>query len=587
MAIPNTTTAPKTPITSATVNAQLIAAANQSSATTTNLAQNQGSAGNSKANPPQGFAGPAPNLPSTPGKSSADSFTHNTPADKQAAVDQAMGLVSKTDAIRSLADTLTGLTTGSTTTAADDPLLASTIKTDKASFYQGFDNNPVNLGANPVAGMNPMTAFQGQSIGGVLGAAAASQRTPKPGSGAAGSGLVSDETYPGATSAANAKTNSDGEVSEKHPTEGASKEWKDKLFLEKLTDVFTGMRNIDGTLTEKGKALQDAQKADAGIPNPEDTGSGRGYLTQPMLNQIIASKAGKPASQGGGGDVTPVDNGGVAVGGPTGSIATNQASLQGQRLFGQPVNPALENKMSGGGASSLNVFRSSNGAGAINPGDEAASPAGDPRYQQDPANAIPNNGPATPPPGLPGAQNTPSEQTSSISATLAAGVRNLTLTGTATINGTGNGLDNLINGNAAANELRGEAGNDLLDGGAGRDQLTGGSGADRFRFSTAGAFGTALADRITDFSRSDGDRIELSRAAFGLAAGTTLTFQAVSSDADLSRALGSSTLLVQDLRDGSILFNQNGSAAGAGQGGVFAVVSQGLTMQAGDFVLGA
>jgi len=141
------------------------------------------------------------------------------------------------------------------------------------------------------------------------------------------------------------------------------------------------------------------------------------------------------------------------------------------------------------------------------------------------------------------------------STTLAAGTRNLTLTGAAAINGTGNALDNLINGNGAANELRGEAGNDLLDGGAGRDQLTGGSGADRFRFATASAFGTAQADRITDFSRSEGDRIEISRSAFGLAAGATLSFHAIKFDADLTRVLGSSTLLVQDLRDGSMLFN--------------------------------
>jgi Ca2+-binding RTX toxin-like protein len=166
----------------------------------------------------------------------------------------------------------------------------------------------------------------------------------------------------------------------------------------------------------------------------------------------------------------------------------------------------------------------------------------------------------------------------------------------ALINGTGNALDNVINGNSAANELRGEAGNDTLDGkagndslngGSGSDVLTGGLGADRFRFATAGAFGTAQADRITDFSRSEGDRIELSRSAFGLSAGASLSFQTVSNDADLSRALGSSSLLVQDLRDNSILFNQNGSAAGVGQGGVFAVVSQGLTLQAGDFALGA
>jgi hypothetical protein len=51
--------------------------------------------------------------------------------------------------------------------------------------------------------------------------------------------------------------------------------------------------------------------------------------------------------------------------------------------------------------------------------------------------------------------------------------------------------------------------------------------------------------------------------------------------------MSSSTPLVQDLRDGAILFNQNGTAIGAGQGGVFAVMSQGLTLQAGDFALGA
>lgn len=66
-----------------------------------------------------------------------------------------------------------------------------------------------------------------------------------------------------------------------------------------------------------------------------------------------------------------------------------------------------------------------------------------------------------------------------------------------------------------------------------------------------------------------------------------MSFQSVNNDAELTRALGCSTLLVQDLRDGSILFNQNGSTAGVGQGGVFAVVSQGLTLQASDFALGA
>lgn len=301
-----------------------------------------------------------------------------------------------------------------------------------------------------------------------------------------------------------------------------------------------------------------------------------------MLDQLIASKAGKPASQGGSSDATPVDDGGLGGVVRVGSFAVNQSSIDGRNLFGQPVGPGVENVS--GGNKGLDGFGRSNGAGAIDPGNEAGIPGGDPSFLQDPANALPGNKPA---PTLQSPVGTQENQTSSVSTTLAAGARNLTLTGTAAINGYGNALDNLINGNGAANELRGDAGNDTIDGGAGRDLLTGGTGADRFRFATAAAFGTAQADRITDFSRSEGDRIELSRSAFGLATSVSLSFQTVSNDADLSRALGSSTLLVQDLRDGSMLFNQNGTAAGAGQGGVFAVVSQGLTLQASDFALGA
>jgi Ca2+-binding RTX toxin-like protein len=76
---------------------------------------------------------------------------------------------------------------------------------------------------------------------------------------------------------------------------------------------------------------------------------------------------------------------------------------------------------------------------------------------------------------------------SSISLTLASNVERLELTGTGTISGTGNALDNVLVGNTANNTLTGAAGNDLLDGGAGTDTLKGGTGDDVY-----------VVDRTTD-----------------------------------------------------------------------------------------
>jgi Ca2+-binding RTX toxin-like protein len=80
-----------------------------------------------------------------------------------------------------------------------------------------------------------------------------------------------------------------------------------------------------------------------------------------------------------------------------------------------------------------------------------------------------------------------------VTYTLGANAENLTLTGTAAINGTGNGLNNVITGNSGNNNLNGGAGNDTLYGGAGNDTLNGaagnntlygGTGNDRYIFNS-------------------------------------------------------------------------------------------------------
>jgi len=85
---------------------------------------------------------------------------------------------------------------------------------------------------------------------------------------------------------------------------------------------------------------------------------------------------------------------------------------------------------------------------------------------------------------------------SSISYTLGANVENLILTGSGVINGTGNGLNNVITGNGSANLIDGGNGSDSLNGGSGNDRLIGGNGNDNLN-------GGAGADTLTGIALND------------------------------------------------------------------------------------
>lgn len=74
---------------------------------------------------------------------------------------------------------------------------------------------------------------------------------------------------------------------------------------------------------------------------------------------------------------------------------------------------------------------------------------------------------------------------SSVDYTLTANVENLTLTGAAALNGTGNDLNNALTGNSGNNTLTGGAGDDSLDGGLGNDTLKGGLGSDSYGIDSA------------------------------------------------------------------------------------------------------
>jgi Ca2+-binding RTX toxin-like protein len=109
---------------------------------------------------------------------------------------------------------------------------------------------------------------------------------------------------------------------------------------------------------------------------------------------------------------------------------------------------------------------------------------------------------------------------SALSRTLPEGVENLTLMGTATINGTGNSGNNVLTGNSANNTLNGGGGNDTLNGSTGVDTLIGGLGDDIFQIDSTTDVITENANEGTDTIQSS---LTFSLATFPNIENLTLT----------------------------------------------------------------
>jgi Ca2+-binding RTX toxin-like protein len=144
------------------------------------------------------------------------------------------------------------------------------------------------------------------------------------------------------------------------------------------------------------------------------------------------------------------------------------------------------------------------------------------------------------------------------------GIENLYLTGTASINATGNDKNNFIQGNSGNNVLYGKAGNDTLVGGKGRDTLIDGAGEDRFTYSDFSESLLASFDILPGYASVD--RIDAPSSVLA----TTLT-----ASAGTARSLSPAAISAV-LTPSAFAANRARAFTVAGQSGTFIALNNGI-----------
>lgn len=177
----------------------------------------------------------------------------------------------------------------------------------------------------------------------------------------------------------------------------------------------------------------------------------------------------------------------------------------------------------------------------------------------------------------------------SVDYTLGDFLENLSLAGTADIAGTGNALNNRIQGNGGDNILSGldgkdyiigGDGDDVISGGLGRDNLAGFGGADSFLFDVAPSL--ANADRIRDFFVGE-DHVALDDAVFtALATIAGDSLSAAEFGIGAAATTADQRIVYDDVR-GSLAYDVDG--VGGARAVVFAFVEAGLALTAADFMV--